>query len=114
MPENEGLKENEKSKSRINKVKQKINSEKEKSKKKEKIEREKEKNNKKIKEKYENYSYNGEKKQQSKDSLITNNIIKRKKILVNKDIKLQKTAEKKSCSETHINRLEKKKKIYIF
>ena len=114
MPENEGLKENEKSKSRINKVKQKINSEKEKSKKNAKIEREKEKNNKKIKEKYENYSYNGEKKQQSKDSLITNNIIKRKKILVNKDIKLQKTAEKKSCSETHINRLEKKSIYHYF
>ena len=46
------------------------------------------------------------------DSSFTNNIIKRKKILVNKNIKLQKTGEKKSGSKTHINQL-KKKKVYI-
>ena len=112
MLENESLKENEKSKSLINKVEQRISSQKEKSKKSAKLEREKEKNYKKIKEKYENNSYNGEKNEQSKDSSFTNNIIKRKKILVNKNIKLQKTGEKKSGSKTHINQL-KKKKVYI-
>ena len=39
-----------------------------------------------------------------------NNIFKNKKFLVNKEIKLQKTDEKNSTSETELKRLQKKKK----
>ena len=110
MPGDEISKENTKNKLNINEDKQSKNKQKEKSKKiiKTKIEKENIK-----KEKCDNTSNIGEKNEQSKD-LFDTDIIKKEKFLVNKYSKLQKTAEKKSGSKTHKNRLEKKKSIYHY
>ena len=70
----------------------------------------KRKNTKENNEKLENLSSNGDKNEPSKD-LFINNISKKEKILVNKEIKLQKTYEKNNTSETELIRLQKKKSI---
>ena len=74
-----------------------------------KLKREKEKIEKEKKTIYENDASIDEKNARSKISFI-NNIIKKEKILVNKEIKLQKTYVKKSSSKTDLERLKKKKK----
>ena len=75
-------------------------------------EREKEKIERKMKEIFENNTSINKENDQSKD-LFMNNIYKNEKFLVNKEIKLQKTDEKNSASETELKRLKKKKKYII-
>ena len=77
-----------------------------------KKEREKEKIERKMKEIFENNTSINKENDQSKD-LLMNNIFKNEKFLVNKEIKLQKTDEKNSASETELKRLIKKKKYII-
>ena len=87
-------------------IKKNIN---EKSKKSIKVKEEKEKIEKEKKKIYENGASINQKNAQSKNS-FKNNIFKFEKFLVNKDKKLQKTYTKKYCSETELERLQKKKK----
>jgi len=103
MSDNKNLKDNKQIKSYFKQDKQRKNTKQEKSMKIINIENEKEKE-----EKPETNSCKRENNEQSK-TLLDNNIFKRKKFLVNKEIKLQKADEKKSGSETHLNQLKKKK-----
>ena len=70
---------------------------------------EREKIERKMKEIFENNASINKENDQSKD-LFMNNIYKNEKFLVNKEIKLQKTDQKNSTSETELKRLTKKKK----
>ena len=90
-------------KSKNQKSQKSIKKERKKERKKEKIER-------KMKEIFENNTSFNKENAQSKD-LLMNNILKNEKFLVNKEIKLQKTDEKNSASETELKRLTKKKSI---
>ncbi len=111
MSDKKNSKEKKTSKSYLNENKQSKNSKKEKSKNIIQTKREKENI---IKEKCENNSLNEEKNEQSKE-LLSADIIKKEKFLVNKYSKLQKTAEKNCGSKTNKNRLENKKKsIYHY
>ena len=90
----------------IDKEKQNKKSKNERSKKSIIKQKEKRKITKENNEKLENLSSNGDKNEPSKD-LFINNISKKEKILVNKEIKLQKTYEKNNTSETELIRLQK-------
>ena len=88
------------------------NNEEEKNKKSIKKEREKEKVKKEKKNISKNQAFINEKNGQSKD-LFINNICKNEKILVNQEIKEQKSYEKNCSSDTELIRLQKKKKSII-